>query len=180
MFEKTLLIIKPDAYGRGLCGEILKRIERVGLRVTQIRISEGEQNRVNSHYPTDDEWLTGVGIKTVEDYQTRGKSVGPVFGSEDPLDVGKQIRQWLGEYLLSGPIVPCEVTGNRAVSVVRKIIGGTLPSDAQAGTIRGDFSTDSPDIAADERRPVHNLVHASGTLEEARRELDLWFPAETK
>ncbi|PIW11585.1 MAG: nucleoside-diphosphate kinase, partial [Candidatus Infernicultor aquiphilus] len=43
------------------------------------------------------------------------------------------------------------------------------------GTIRGDFSIDSPDLSAREKRVLQNLVHASETVEEAKREISIWF-----
>lgn len=55
-------------------------------------------------------------------------------------------------------------------------VGSTLPVDAPPGTIHGDFSSDSPNMANDEQRPVKNLVHASGDSEEETREIKLWFP----
>lgn len=106
----------------------------------------------------------------------RGESAELVFGTNDPYEVGSQIRSWLSEYLLSGPLIPCELAGNRAVTAVRNLIGDTLPIRATPGSIRADYSTDSPDLAASERRPVHNLIHASGDVLEADRELKLWFP----
>jgi nucleoside-diphosphate kinase len=67
----------------------------------------------------------------------------------------------------------CE--GIHAVSVVRKLVGDTLPYRAAPGTIRGDFSIDSPTAANLMKRPVRNLIHASGTVEEAQFEIPLWF-----
>jgi len=61
------------------------------------------------------------------------------------------------------------------VEIVRKIVGTTLPVTAAPGTIRGDYSTDSPDTANQEQRPVKNLIHASGTQSEAEDEIALWF-----
>jgi nucleoside-diphosphate kinase len=57
-------------------------------------------------------------------------------------------------------------------------VGKTLPIFAEPGTIRGDWSTDSPTLANLEQRPVRNLVHASGTVEEAEFEVRLWFREE--
>jgi nucleoside-diphosphate kinase len=66
--------------------------------------------------------------------------------------------------------------GNHAIKVVRKLVGATVCAEAAPGTIRGDFSSDSPDLANYELRPVRNLVHASGNAEEAAFEVGLWFP----
>ena len=59
--------------------------------------------------------------------------------------------------------------------MVRKIVGPTMPYLAEMGTIRGDFSNDSPLNANVERRSVYNLVHASETPEEAKHEIQHWF-----
>jgi nucleoside-diphosphate kinase len=59
--------------------------------------------------------------------------------------------------------------------MVRKICGATLPYLADMGTIRGDFSADSPAVANSERRAVMNLVHASETTAEAEHEIEHWF-----
>ncbi|MFY9463142.1 MAG: nucleoside-diphosphate kinase, partial [Candidatus Sungiibacteriota bacterium] len=56
--------------------------------------------------------------------------------------------------------------------------GKTLPSFAEMGTIRGDFSVDSPVLANDAKRAIRNLVHASGDPDEAAHEIKHWFSAE--
>jgi len=76
------------------------------------------------------------------------------------------------QYMQSGPVVAMVVEGDGAVAVVRKLVGATMPADAAPGTIRGDLchvGRGLADVA------VQNLVHASGTLDEARAELALWF-----
>jgi nucleoside diphosphate kinase (EC 2.7.4.6) len=85
------------------------------------------------------------------------------------------VKGWLIDYMTEAPILLMVVEGNHAVSVVRKLVGNTLPYKAEPGTIRGDFSSDSPDLANRERRSIRNLVHASDSPEEARREISYWF-----
>ncbi|KKS21930.1 MAG: Nucleoside diphosphate kinase [candidate division WWE3 bacterium GW2011_GWA1_41_8] len=55
------------------------------------------------------------------------------------------------------------------------MVGNTIPLKANAGTIRGDFSLDSALAANRRSRSVFNLIHASGTSEEAEDEIKLWF-----
>jgi len=62
--------------------------------------------------------------------------------------------------------------------MVRKLAGHTLPFKAAVGTIRGDFSVDSPSVANTEKRSIHNLFHASETPQEAANEIQLWFGGE--
>ncbi len=117
-----------------------------------------------------------MGGKTLEDYANRGMSTMDSLGTEDAVEIGRMVRTWLTEFLLSAPMVPMVISGNRAIETVRKVVGNTLPVAAAPGTIRGDYSSDSPDLANSERRPVRNLIHASGDPEEAEREIALWFP----
>lgn len=176
MQERTLVIVKPDAYQRGLTGVILARLEQRGLVVEAMRVSRNETKIIEDHYPRSDAWLAAVGNKTLSDYAKLGVSAKDRVGTEDPAEIGRMVRAWLTEFLLSGPVVPMVISGNRAIETVRKIVGHTLPVAAAPGTIRGDFSSDSPDIANEEQRPVRNLVHASGDPDEAAREIKLWFP----
>lgn len=176
MHERTLVIVKPDAYERGLAGVILARLEQRGLRVEAMRVSRNEKETVEDHYPRSQEWLAIVGGKTLEDYANRGMSTMDSLGTQDAVEIGRMVRTWLTEFLLSAPMVPMVISGNRAIETVRKIVGNTLPVAAAPGTIRGDYSSDSPDLANEERRPVRNLIHASGDPEEAEREIALWFP----
>jgi nucleoside-diphosphate kinase len=65
--------------------------------------------------------------------------------------------------------------GPQAVSIVRKISGDTIPANALPGTIRGDFGFDNPALANSLKRPIYNVVHASGEMAEAIEEVALWF-----
>jgi len=77
--------------------------------------------------------------------------------------------------MMSAPLVKMIVQGVHAVDVVRKIAGDTMPYKADMGTIRGDFSIDSPALANKEKRAVMNIIHCSETPEEAEHEIKHWF-----
>lgn len=81
----------------------------------------------------------------------------------------------LVQFIIEGPIVAMAIEGINAVQVVRKIVGSTSPHDAPVGTIRGDFSHLSLDYANKKGIGGKNLIHASGTSEEAKEEMALWF-----
>jgi len=68
-------------------------------------------------------------------------------------------------YITSGPVVAMVVEGKNAVKVVRKLVGATNPSEAEPGTIRGDFGLDLG----------RNVVHASDSAASAEREIGLFF-----
>jgi nucleoside-diphosphate kinase len=65
--------------------------------------------------------------------------------------------------------------GAHAVSIVRKVTGGTEPLTSDVGTIRGDFVLDSYQMADTDKRAIRNLIHASGSVDEANKEIPHWF-----
>ena len=81
----------------------------------------------------------------------------------------------LEEYITAGPVVAMVLEGVEAVEVVRKIVGPTEPKSAMPGTIRGDYAHISYAHADKTGKSVCNLIHASGTPEEADDEILLWF-----
>ena len=84
----------------------------------------------------------------------------------------------LEAYLMEGPIVAMVFEGFDAIEKSRELVGHTDPSQARKGTIRGDLGRDSLELADREKRSVRNLIHASGTKEEAESEIELWFKKE--
>ena len=85
------------------------------------------------------------------------------------------VNNWNKDFLTSGPVVAMVWEGNHAIDNVRRLVGATLPTFAAPGTIRGDYSVDSPVLANARKRAVKNLIHASGEPKEAELEIDLWF-----
>jgi nucleoside-diphosphate kinase len=89
--------------------------------------------------------------------------------------LNKNFYSMLEIMLCEGPVVGMVLEGYGAVAVVRKLVGGTEPATAFPGTIRGDYAHMSYASADDKGIAVRNLVHASGTVEEASYEVGLWF-----
>lgn len=173
--ERTLIFLKPDGVQRGLVGEVIRRFERVGLRIAGLKMVRASAALLERHYPSDEGFLRTIGGKTREAFEAAGLDVHKETGTDDPVAIGRQVRRWLVEFVASGPVVAFVLEGTHAVAVARKLVGDTLPFRAAPGTIRGDFSADSPTVANLQKRPVRNLVHASGTAEEAAAEISLWF-----
>jgi nucleoside-diphosphate kinase len=82
---------------------------------------------------------------------------------------GKHFYPGLVEFITSGPVAAVAVAGPDAVAVVRRLVGHTMPNQADPGTIRGDLGMSG----------LRNLVHASDAAETAEAELALWFEAGT-
>jgi nucleoside-diphosphate kinase len=132
MSESTFIMVKPDGVSRGLVGEVIRRLERKGLRLEKIRMLTIDEALARRHYAEHSE--------------------KPFFPE-------------LLDFVISGPVVAMEWSGEEAVAVARALVGATDPKKANPGTIRGDYG-----LAV-----THNLVHGSDSLESASRELGLFF-----
>lgn len=172
--EQTVVIIKPDGIQRGLIGEIIQRLERVGLKLVAAKMVVATPEHVEKHYTLDPEWRRANGEKTIQGYKDKGLTPP----SEDPLEVSAATLKGLKIYMAAGPIVCMVWEGAHAVKTVRKIIGSTEPATAPVGTIRGDYVLDSYQLADADKRAVRNLIHASGSVKEAEDEIVHWFKPE--
>lgn len=173
--EQTYLMIKPDGVMRGLVGEIIRRVEQRGLKVVGLVMEMPTREKIDGHYPKDDAWIERLGGKTIDTYQKFNYDLEGDLGTTDAKKIGQMVRDWLLESMSSGPIVKMVIQGLHAVDAVRKMVGATIPYKAELGSIRGDYSVDSPALANKEHRAVFNLVHASETPEEATHEIAYWF-----
>jgi nucleoside-diphosphate kinase len=172
--ERTLVVIKPDGIQRTLVGEIIKRYERLGLKMTAVKMLVPKEDFVEQHYTLDPNWRTVTGEKTIKSYQAKGLTPP----SLDPLEITAVILDNLKKYMTSGPVIAMVWQGAHAVKIIRKITGGTEPLTSDVGSIRGDFVLDSYQMTDEDNRSVRNLVHASGSPEEAEMEIKHWFKDE--
>lgn len=169
--ERTLVIVKPDGVQRSLIGEIIKRQEAIGLKIVGLKMLVPSEEMIEQHYTLDPEWRRVTGEKTIAGY--RARDLEPP--SEDPLEITAKILEGLKKYMTCGPVVFVVLEGVHAVEMVRKIVGGTEPRSSDVGTIRGDYVIDSYQLADTDSRAVRNLIHASGSPEEAENEIRHWF-----
>jgi len=148
--ETTFCLIKPDGVRRGLVGEILHRFERMGLKITAMRLLTPDAGLAGRHY-------------TYEDIAVRH---------------GEAVRNALIAFITSGPVVVFAVEGISAVENVRKLCGATEPLKSAPGTIRGDYAHHTFAATKPLGESVRNLIHASADATDAARELGLWFRPE--
>ena len=78
---------------------------------------------------------------------------------------GKHFYAGLIEFITAGPVAAVALEGPDAIATVRRMVGRTMPNEAEPGTIRGDLGISG----------LRNLIHASDAPETAVAELDLWF-----
>jgi len=131
---------------------------------------QADEERLWKHYNKDEEWFLKKGTKIIED---RKRADMPI--EKEPIDYGKDIIRVLVKFMVSGPVVMMVAQGNQAVAIVKKLVGETEPATSDVGTIRGDLTVDSYEIATIDDRAVRNLVHCSDMPEEAEREIALWL-----
>jgi len=144
--QQTLVLVKPDGVARGLTGEIIKRFERMGLKIVALKLVKINMDHAKQHY--------------TEDITKRR---------------GEKIRTMLLDFITEGPVVAMILEGVDAIENVRKLTGATESKSALPGTIRGDFSHVSYSYADEKEIAVKNIIHASSDKTDAKHEIALWF-----
>ena len=89
----------------------------------------------------------------------------PLAEEHYSVHAGKHFYDGLVEFITSGPVAAIALEGPDAIAVVRKMVGKTMPNEAEPGTIRGDLGISG----------LRNLIHASDAPDTAEAELALWF-----
>ncbi|AGK98131.1 nucleoside-diphosphate kinase [Clostridium pasteurianum] len=79
---------------------------------------------------------------------------------------GRQYFNELIEYITEGKLCAMVIEGRDAITIVRNINGNKDPKIAPMGSIRGIYASDT----------TKNLVHASDNMENAEKEIKIWFP----
>ena len=148
LIQRSLVVLKPDTVQRGIIGEIIQRFERVGLKIVGMKMVMPGEELYYQHY----------------------EDIGQMITRR-----GEQAFRYNVKYMMSGPVIAIVLEGVEAVPLVRKIVGPTEPKSAEMGTIRGDYSHMSFGYSDSKGIGVPNLVHASGSLAEAKKEIALWF-----
>lgn len=146
--QRSLVVCKPDAVQRGIVGEILQRFERVGLKIVGMKMVMPDEALYERHY----------------------EEIGQMITRR-----GEQTFRYNLAYMMTGPVIAIALEGVEAVPLVRKIVGPTEPKSAEMGTIRGDYAHMSFGYSDSKGMGVPNLIHASGSVEEAKKEIALWF-----
>ena len=170
--EQSLVLLKPDSVQRSISGKIITRFEDAGLKIVGMKMVWASDDLAQRHYQLDEVWAKNVYEKTSTVYQKEGKKLP----YKDHMEMGKTIQAWNMQFLREGPVIAIVLQGPHSVEIIRKMLGHTEPRQAMPGTIRGDFAVvESYALADKKQRVTRNLVHASDTPENAKREIALWF-----
>jgi len=171
--ERTLIIIKPESIQRHLMGELINKFERRGLKMVACKMLAPDAKLIGEHYADDEAWYISSGTNTYNNYKDKG-----VKDLLTPIEYGKRTRELLMDSLCDRPVLAMIWEGPHAVALGRKTAGSTNPLTADIGSIRGDYSSDSYEMSDETGRAIQSLVHASGSVEEAEREISIWFKPE--
>lgn len=144
--SKTFIMLKPDSIEKNLVYTVFEYIKKQNLTVECMDIQKATADKLDEHY-------------------------AEVFAQFD-----ENFRKNMQDYFVGKTVVPMVLSGENTVETVRKLIGATNPAAAEKGTVRGDLSDDSYEKAGAENRALHNLIHASDTDENAKREAKIWLP----
>ena len=168
--QRTLILVKHDGVQRGLVGEVIKRFEQRGLRISAVKMVQPTKEIAEKQYRMTPDWIKKLGDNTRKAAKEKGIEM-----KESNEEIAKRVRGWLVDYLCEGPIVAMVFEGFHAVEIGRKIVGHAEARQAEIGTIRGDFTVESYELADNRGRPLRNIVHATGNKEEVEAEVPLWF-----
>ena len=99
--ERTLVIIKPDGLQRSLVGEIIRRYEAIGLKLTAMKMLVTTAEHIEKHYTLDPNWRVITGEKTIKGYLDKGQKPP----SDNPLEITAVLLKNLKKYMSSGPVI---------------------------------------------------------------------------
>ena len=108
--ERTFVIIKPDGVQRSLIGEILTRLEKVGLKFVGMKFFVPTVEQCVEHYKKDDQWFLEKGQRILDERKQKGLSV-----EKDAVGYGKEIVDRLVKFMTSGPVLALVLEGNMVV-----------------------------------------------------------------
>jgi nucleoside diphosphate kinase len=148
----SVILCKPDASERGLTEAVLDRFTAQDVTVLGRLDVTVQAWQIHVHYwdlLVDRDWFPGRDIPACLDAEYVGRTV-TVALAYGPPGIQQRLRDLLGHF---------------------------DPSQAEGGTIRGDFGIDRLDLALAEKRLVRNLVHTSDDARAARRDFGTWFGA---
>jgi nucleoside-diphosphate kinase len=129
--SRTLILVKPDAFERGLTGEVLARFERKGLRIVALRQLTIEDEFAAQHY---EEHTEKPFFGELVDFITRGPLVAAVLEGHDAITAARQL---IGA---TNPLeaAPGSIRGDFALEVGQNLVHGS-DSDESAEREAGLF-----------------------------------------
>jgi nucleoside-diphosphate kinase len=126
--SRTLILVKPDAFERGLSGEVIARFERKGLRLTALKLITIDEEFAKQHYAEHAEKPFFGELVT---FITGGPLVAMVLEGTEAVDAARQI---IGA---TNPLeaAPGSIRGDYATEVTFNLVHGSDSDDSAAREI---------------------------------------------
>ncbi len=169
-YERTLVLLKPEVVQRGLIGNILTRLENKGLKIIAMKMVWPSEDKASEHYDWSEAEQIATGDRTIEARRQKGLPT-----DKTNIEYAQDVQKRLRSHISAGPIIAMVIAGAHAVDHVRKVRGTANSLQADIGSITADLTVDSYAIADEDNRANRSLVHASSSLDEADREIKIWF-----
>ncbi len=128
MPDRTLILVKPDAFERSLTGEVIGRFERKGLRLTALKLMHVDVDLAQAHY---DEHREKPFFGELVDFITRGPLVAMVLEGESAVQAARQV---IGA---TNPLeaAPGSIRGDFATEITFNLVHGSDSAESAAREI---------------------------------------------
>ncbi len=128
MPERTLILVKPDAFERGLTGEVIARFERKGLELVALKLMHVDRELAERHY---DEHKARPFFPELVDFITRGSLVAIVLEGEGAIEAARQV---IGA---TNPLeaAPGSIRGDFATEITFNLVHGSDSPNSAAREI---------------------------------------------
>jgi nucleoside-diphosphate kinase len=126
--DRTLILVKPDAFARGLTGEILARFERKGLELVALKLVTTPRDTAETHYA---EHVERPFFGELVDFITSGPLVAAVVEGQDAVVASRQL---IGA---TNPLeaAPGSIRGDFAIEIGQNLVHGSDSPDSAAREI---------------------------------------------
>jgi nucleoside-diphosphate kinase len=126
--SRTLILVKPDAFQRGLTGEVVSRFERKGLKLVAMKLMQADEGLANEHYA---EHAEKPFFGELVSFITGGPLVAMVLEGESAVEAARQL---IGA---TNPIeaAPGSIRGDFATEVTFNLVHGSDSEESAAREI---------------------------------------------
>jgi nucleoside-diphosphate kinase len=123
--DRTLILVKPDAFERGLTGEVIARFERKGLRITALKHMTVERDLAERHYA---EHVDKPFFGDLVEFITSGPLVAMVLEGHEAVTAARQVIGSTNPLEAS----PGSIRGEYAVEVQTNLVHGSDSDESAA------------------------------------------------
>ena len=153
--QQCLVLIKPDGLVKSLTGDIILAISQTKLKIVGTKMLSVKKQLAEAHYSTLRQEL----VKK--------------FGEKDGIKIYEETLSYLQGEFHTNRVMALVYQGEDAIKKIREIAGSTNPEEADPTSIRGKFGRINSKTGVRE-----NVLHASDSEENAKKEIQLWFQPE--